>query len=79
MRMDKYALVKSGIVINVILWDGAAFNENNGEGWSPPAGVIAVKVKEGELPNIGLSYVGGVFEQAFPDEVVIPAPTQQDG
>ncbi|AVX38510.1 hypothetical protein [Yersinia massiliensis] len=76
--MSKYALVENGIVINVALWDGVEFNENDGTGWSPPEGVIAVKVKEGEFPNIGLGYEDGVFEQEFPDEVVIPSVTQQD-
>ncbi len=76
--MGKYALVESGIVINVVLWDGVAFNEKDGAGWSPPEGVIAIKIKDGEFPNIGLSYAGGVYEQAFPDEVVLPPPTKQD-
>ncbi|OWF73262.1 hypothetical protein B4902_08235 [Yersinia frederiksenii] len=30
------------------------------------------------FPNIGLGYVDGVFEQEFPDEVVIHPVTQQD-
>ncbi|WP_145932294.1 hypothetical protein [Yersinia bercovieri] len=76
--MDKYALVESDIVINVVLWDGIEFNENDGAGWSPPEDVVAVKIKEGEFPNIGLSYVDGVFEQEFPGEVVIPPVEQQD-
>ncbi|WP_145537293.1 hypothetical protein [Yersinia alsatica] len=76
--MGKYALVENGIVINVVLWDGVAFNEKSGAGWSPPEGVIAIKVKDGEFPNIDLGYVDGVFEQAFPDEIVIPPVEQQD-
>lgn len=74
MRMDKYALVESGNVINVVIWDGVAFNEETGTGWSPPASVTAIKVEDGELPNIGFGYADGVFEQPFPDEVVIPPP-----
>lgn len=76
IRMGKYALVESGIVTNVILWDGVSFNKKDGAGWSPPEGVIAIKVKDGEFPNIGLGYVDGVFEQEFPDEVVLPPPTK---
>ncbi|QDW32898.1 hypothetical protein FFE93_007385 [Yersinia sp. KBS0713] len=76
--MSKYALIENGTVINVVLWDGVEFNEKDGTGWSPPESVIAVKVKEGEFPNIGLGYVDGVFEQEFPDEVVIPPVEQHD-
>ncbi len=76
IRMGKYALIESGIVINVVLWDGVAFNEKDGSGWSPPEGVETIKVKDGEFPNIGLSYADGVFEQEFPDEVVLPPPTK---
>ncbi|EPZ8126273.1 hypothetical protein ACXV6R_004181 [Yersinia enterocolitica] len=70
--MSKYALIENGTVINVVLWDGIEFNEDDGSGWSPPEGVKAIKVNDGERPNIGLGYVDGVFEQEFPDEVVIP-------
>lgn len=76
--MSKYALVENGIVINVVLWDGVEFNENDGAWWSPPEGVIAVKVKDGERPNIGFRYMDGVFEQEFLDEVVISPVEQQD-
>lgn len=76
IRMSKYALVESGIVINVVLWDGVTFNGKDADGWSPPEGVEAIKVKDGEFPNIGLGYVDGVFEQEFPDEVVLPPPTK---
>lgn len=76
--MDRYALVESGTVVNVIAWDGVAFNEEEGTGWSPPEGIIAIRVEEGEIPNIGLGYVDGVYEQASPGAVVIPPPTPED-
>ncbi len=76
--MDKYALIENGIVINVVLWDGVKFNEKEGTGWSPPEGVEAIKVKDGERPNIGFRYMDGVFEQEFPDEAVISPVEQQD-
>jgi hypothetical protein len=72
--MGAYAIVKDGIVINIVEWDGvpstpAVEPDENGEGgapasgWSPPEGAVAIRVEEGEFPCIGLGYANGVFEQ----------------
>ena len=63
-----YALVANGIVDNVIVWDGVEYNEETGEGWSPPAGVTAIKLEAEDIANIGLGYVDGTFEQPAPTE-----------
>jgi hypothetical protein len=71
--MDRYALVESGIVVNVIAWDGVEYDEETGIGWSPPAGVTVVKVGSGDVPSIGLGYSNGVFERPTDTIIVEPA------
>lgn len=50
-----YALVKDGIVLNVIVWDGIS-------SWTVPEGMSAVEVtaETGE-PYIGFAYSDGKF------------------
>lgn len=50
--MKNYALINgSGIVENVVLWDGES-------GWQPPAGFTAV---QSDAASVGWSYGGGTF------------------
>ena len=50
-----YAIVKDGVVINVVVWDGDTTN------WSPEDGTDAVPVTDGVLAGIGYAYDGKVF------------------
>lgn len=52
-----YAIIKNGIVINVVVWDG------NTETWQPPEGATAVVVPDGQIAYIGFEYENGVFAQ----------------
>lgn len=61
--MGSYAVVKEGVVINVVAWDGEAE-------WSPDAGVA---VKTDTPVAIGWSYDDGVFS-APP----VPEPSQAE-
>lgn len=56
--MPNYAVVESGMVTNIILWDGEAE-------WSPNDGQTVIEVKAGVEAGIGYSVVG--------DEFVAPA------
>lgn len=56
--MPNYAIVESGMVTNIILWDGEAE-------WSPDEGQTVIEVKAGVEAGIGYSVVG--------DEFVAPA------
>ncbi|MFZ5936574.1 tail fiber assembly protein [Pseudomonas sp. HS6-2] len=76
--MSRYALIDGGTVVNVIAWDGVEYNPETGEGWSPPDGVSAVRVEDGDVPNIGLRYSDGVFEQSSAGELVIAPPTAEE-
>jgi hypothetical protein len=58
--MSQFALIESGFVSNIILWDGVTAYE-------PPAGSSAVAIPAGETVAIGFGYVGGGF-------VAPPAP-----
>jgi len=49
--MDYAVVDGNGVVVNVVLWDGISQ-------WGPPAGHIAVPLKEG---GIGWSYTKGKF------------------
>lgn len=50
-----YAIVKDGMVVNVVVWDG------NTE-WQPPEGTTAIKVTEETGPAyIGFPYADGRF------------------
>ncbi|MCO4875783.1 hypothetical protein VOI32_15600 [Paraburkholderia caribensis] len=49
--MNRYALIESSVVTNVILWDG------NTEMWQPPEGTTAVEV----TADAGPAYIGGTY------------------
>lgn len=55
-----YAVIESGVVANVIVWDG------NTENWQPPEGCIAVLIPEGVRAGIGYSYDGDSFIEPPP-------------
>jgi hypothetical protein len=74
--MDNYALIENDIVVNVVAWNGIEYNEATGSGWSPPSGVIAIKVEPGDTPNIGLGYSAGVYEQPPLPMETIPTPAE---
>lgn len=56
--MSKWAVVKNGVVVNIVLWDG----END---WEPEDGQIAVPipppVDNEQEAGIGWSYSDGTF------------------
>lgn len=47
--MGRHVLVdESGVVVNVVVWDGVLFDpEDAPHGWSPPDGVTVVEVADG--------------------------------
>lgn len=49
-----YAIVESGIVVNIAVWDGEGY-------WAPPDGSEAVKIPAGTIAGIGYTYAAGVF------------------
>ncbi|MGQ7907216.1 hypothetical protein [Burkholderia sp. BC1] len=53
--MKNYAVVKDGIVINVIVWDG------DEQSWQPPTGASAAEVPDEQAVSIGWRYDGSVF------------------
>jgi hypothetical protein len=56
--MQSYAIVDgSGLVINLVQWDGVAQ-------WSPPAGCLAVQ--DDGTAVIGGTFAGGVFSPPAP-------------
>lgn len=57
-EVNVYALVKAGIVMNTIMWNG------DGKGWSPPPGQEPVRVEANDGPvSIGWTYDGNRFIQ----------------
>ncbi|WP_447867562.1 tail fiber assembly protein [Rahnella bonaserana] len=64
--MKNYAIVESGFVTNIVLWDGDSV-------WSPGEGKTAIEVKDGVDAGIGYSFVDGVF--TAPE---IPTPSQEE-
>lgn len=53
--MNTYAIIQSGAVVNVTLWDGDT------ENWSPAAGQTAVALPAGSPVGIGYVYDGTKF------------------
>lgn len=49
-----YAIVESGMVINIVCWDGQ-------DTWSPQEGQDAIEIKHGVDAGIGYSVVDGEF------------------
>lgn len=54
--MSSYAIIKDGLVINVVVWDGNS-------GWEPPEGTIAVAydIDGDNPPGRGWTYDGKKF------------------
>ncbi|AMO79706.1 hypothetical protein [Obesumbacterium proteus] len=50
----QYAVIESGIVVNIVMWDGAS-------DWAPPDGSEEVKIPAGTIAGIGYTYAAGVF------------------
>ena len=65
--VGNYAVVDDGHVVNVILWDG------NTDEWSPPDGMSAILVPDGESVAIGWTYDDTAF--APPPIQAPPPPT----
>lgn len=64
--MANYAIVESGVVVNIVIWDGVAE-------WSPNTGQTAVEIKDGDEVGIGYSFIDGEFVAP-----VLPAPTHEE-
>jgi hypothetical protein len=68
MTIQKYAIVNSGIVVNVIHWDGVTL-------WTPPAGCTAI---QNNIAGIGWTYASGVFTPPFvPTPILTPQQKSQ--
>ncbi len=67
--MPNYAIIESGTVTNIVVWDG------NRETWQPPTGAAAIELTEDQFVNIGYSYADGVF--AAPPAPPAPPPTAE--
>lgn len=52
--METYAIVESGTVTNIVLWDGSA-------DWAPPESSTAVKIADDSPVTVGYSYNGSAF------------------
>lgn len=53
MKMGTYAVVKSGVVVNVIVWDGVAE-------WTPPDGCEMI---ESDEVGVGWAWDGNTFSR----------------
>ena len=58
----RYAVVQSGTVVNLIVWDGVT-------AWQPPVGTDAVHVENGEWVDIGANYDAKGSPRFTPPEV----------
>lgn len=52
--MATYAIVEAGVIVNVIVWDGAA-------SFAPPNGATVVDIPDGTYTGVGCTYVNGAF------------------
>lgn len=57
---DAYAIIESGVVANVVVWDGDV------KTWSPPEGTTAVIIPDGIALCVGWSYDGISFQSPAP-------------
>lgn len=64
--MNRYALIKAGVVTNVIMWDGS-------DRWTPPADVEMILVDDGWGFGPGDLYVNGEFYRPLPPEPEVDA------
>jgi hypothetical protein len=64
--MRTWALVKDGIIFNVVKWDGS-------DVWSPPSDAIAIDITDLENgPGPGWAYDGNVFIEPVPPKPPVP-------
>lgn len=63
--MSVFALIKSGVVVNLVEWDGDV------TAWAPPEDETPVPVPEGVAVSIGQEYSDDVFKNSVtpPEEV----------
>ena len=54
MTISSYAIVESGIVSNIVLWDGTSE-------WDAPEGAHVVPIADGTLVCLGYMYDGTKF------------------
>ncbi|MGE5545576.1 MAG: hypothetical protein ACM33T_01665 [Solirubrobacterales bacterium] len=54
-RIETWALVQAGEVVNLCVWDG------DFDTWAPPAGTEAVRLAKGQPCDIGWIYDGAGF------------------
>lgn len=52
--MAAYAVVREGVVENVVEWDGES-------DWNPPEGSVAIMLKPGETTGPGWAYDGDIY------------------
>ena len=59
--INRYALIKDEVVINVVAWDGS-------DRWAPPEDVEMVLLDEGWGFGVGDHYINGEFLRPLPPE-----------
>lgn len=59
-----YTIIESGVVVNIIVWDGTT-------SWAPPSGGTTVQLPDATYAGIGSTYSTGVF--GTPPQIV-PLP-----
>ena len=57
---SKYAVVREGVVENLVIWDAEV------EIWQPPEGAVAVLIPDGTTVSIGSTYDGAQFKDQAP-------------
>lgn len=67
--MNKYALIESGVVTNLVVWDGAGAGA-----WAPPANAQTVRVPADLPVTIGTEYDGKMFVIPEPEPLPEPEP-----
>jgi len=73
--VQNWAVVNTttGIVENMIVWDGVEYTEETGIGWTVPDGYLAIQT---DVAGVGWTYVNGEFIQPPAPEVPPPTPAE---
>jgi hypothetical protein len=64
--VNRYALIKDGVVVNVVAWDGT-------DRWTPPEDVELVLLDDGWGFGVGDLYIDGAFYRPIPPDPEVDA------
>jgi hypothetical protein len=75
--IERYAMIRNGIVENICVWDGVIYSPETGVGWTPPEGYEIICVED-IFCDIGWTWDGQNFINPNPPADPEPAVEEEE-